>query len=1023
MKMSTRIFSAILCLLMLAYVIPAGTFEVKAATSIKVGGVTLESGKYLAVGATKSTSTKPSANYAYYTDGLLKLYDFTFSGNAFGIYSTEALNVETSGTSTFTTNTYSSVWSDSSISFRGTGRLNLNASDATVVRAALSVGINGGVIYVTAKDRAAVHAGTGITAKGGAIIASNSSENSVTITTSGAMTVSGCNVQAINSGSGNALSITNSLTVTSGSVYASGCKNTVYVGSKVTISSGKITVIGKGTTPTPAFSIGDKLTISGGVIEASSEGSTAIRVSKNGINMTCGDVIVSKAKTEGILVAAGDVYVKDGGIQCNASNNGISAMTSTVSISGKTELEITAGLSAIVSSKFIVEDAEKILLQTTSSSVSVLKLTDGTSSAYSVASALAASASKNNNGSNPVAPKASDLNYYKYIYIRTPDVYVGGVGMTVGDYLAEGATVASTYSLSDNYAFVDLSGDKIEVTLKNFDLNCSSFDGISRDGSVYVRLMGTSTITTDENGIYAGGNTGFYGSGTLKITSTGGYGIESESGSYYHDGGNVYIDSYDNGISTDSSNIVKITSGTLEVISRGNGISTKNVEVVNATVTLRSGSSFRAISVLDGLTTSLEVTASTGYKGVLGAYDSSKLSTYKAIKIASHACKTSFHSRTSATCTTSGKKAYYTCSSCGGYFEDNLATKPVTDFNTWVVIPATGHTPSETWKSNGVYHWHSCTVCFVNQITTTVEEHTYGSDNVCDVCEYVNTVKVPADVNISDVEGTTLVDGEYCAVIKEGESITLKPTYKLVMDKSLYNGKTPLVGSVNVKWQIMGEVDGETVVTDEFINSSLSFDKDIHKVINSSRVGTYVIRMTVTNTLSYDVNEDGETDYSEASLYIALIVEENPNLAKKISGSVKTYGSDGIIKVYLMQNGETVKTLLFNGNEIQYEFSNVPKGEYVIVVEKNNNVCQETKVTVGDEDVSVNVETALIGDVNNNGAIDSTDYLRVKGHFIGTYTLEGIALLAGDVNKNGAIDSTDYLRIKGHFLGTYTIEG
>ena len=68
-------------------------------------------------------------------------------------------------------------------------------------------------------------------------------------------------------------------------------------------------------------------------------------------------------------------------------------------------------------------------------------------------------------------------------------------------------------------------------------------------------------------------------------------------------------------------------------------------------------------------------------------------------------------------------------------------------------------------------------------------------------------------------------------------------------------------------------------------------------------------------------------------------------------------------------------------------------------------------------------EDYLLGDVNNDGAINSTDYLRVKGHFIGTYTLEGTALLAGDVNKDSVINSTDYLRIKGHFIGTYTIEG
>ena len=71
-----------------------------------------------------------------------------------------------------------------------------------------------------------------------------------------------------------------------------------------------------------------------------------------------------------------------------------------------------------------------------------------------------------------------------------------------------------------------------------------------------------------------------------------------------------------------------------------------------------------------------------------------------------------------------------------------------------------------------------------------------------------------------------------------------------------------------------------------------------------------------------------------------------------------------------------------------------------------------------------NIETLRVhlnGDVDGNGIIDSTDYLRIKGHFLGTYTITGIALESGDVTSDGVIDSTDYLRIKGHFLGTYNL--
>jgi len=57
-----------------------------------------------------------------------------------------------------------------------------------------------------------------------------------------------------------------------------------------------------------------------------------------------------------------------------------------------------------------------------------------------------------------------------------------------------------------------------------------------------------------------------------------------------------------------------------------------------------------------------------------------------------------------------------------------------------------------------------------------------------------------------------------------------------------------------------------------------------------------------------------------------------------------------------------------------------------------------------------------LGDVNNDGVVDSTDCLRIKAHFLRINTLEGIAFEVGDVTKDGIINSTDYLRIKYHFM-------
>jgi hypothetical protein len=64
----------------------------------------------------------------------------------------------------------------------------------------------------------------------------------------------------------------------------------------------------------------------------------------------------------------------------------------------------------------------------------------------------------------------------------------------------------------------------------------------------------------------------------------------------------------------------------------------------------------------------------------------------------------------------------------------------------------------------------------------------------------------------------------------------------------------------------------------------------------------------------------------------------------------------------------------------------------------------------------------MLGDVDGNGEIDTTDYMRVKAAFLGTYTLSEEEFWAADVDQNGVIDTTDYIRIKAHFLGDYVIE-
>ena len=62
------------------------------------------------------------------------------------------------------------------------------------------------------------------------------------------------------------------------------------------------------------------------------------------------------------------------------------------------------------------------------------------------------------------------------------------------------------------------------------------------------------------------------------------------------------------------------------------------------------------------------------------------------------------------------------------------------------------------------------------------------------------------------------------------------------------------------------------------------------------------------------------------------------------------------------------------------------------------------------------------GDVNSDGSIYATDYVRIKNHIMGKSTLSTVAQLAADVNGDGHVYATDYVRIKNHIMGIGSIE-
>ena len=173
---------------------------------------------------------------------------------------------------------------------------------------------------------------------------------------------------------------------------------------------------------------------------------------------------------------------------------------------------------------------------------------------------------------------------YHYLWILSPeyqvvkdenDVYVGGVRMQDGDYLATGATVTTTTEPQSGYAYYkdgNLELNDYSYEGLGYEFDSGYYAGIYAACSVSVTLIGENAFTlteSDSYGIYfADRDISLQGSGSLDITAE--YGM-CGCRCIDVDECSITINStYDAGISEGVS--ISITSGSLKIVSEGDGI-------------------------------------------------------------------------------------------------------------------------------------------------------------------------------------------------------------------------------------------------------------------------------------------------------------------------------------------------------------------------------------------------------------------------------------------------------------------
>ena len=107
----------------------------------------------------------------------------------------------------------------------------------------------------------------------------------------------------------------------------------------------------------------------------------------------------------------------------------------------------------------------------------------------------------------------------------------------------------------------------------------------------------------------------------------------------------------------------------------------------------------------------------------------------------------------------------------------------------------------------------------------------------------------------------------------------------------------------------------------------------------------------------------------------------------------------------------------------------VPKAEKVEIYSNGTQVSVNSTLGTGmvvkvitDEQVEVEIEIVITGDLSGDGKITITDMIALKSVILKKSALEAAAARAADVNGDGKITITDFIQMKSHILGMSEIQ-
>lgn len=260
------------------------------------------------------------------------------------------------------------------------------------------------------------------------------------------------------------------------------------------------------------------------------------------------------------------------------------------------------------------------------------------------------------------------------------------------------------------------------------------------------------------------------------------------------------------------------------------------------------------------------------------------------------------------------------------------------------------------------------------------------------------------------------LDGKYTFIIPLYNNmpsvVSKRPSTTTTSNVSTDIVKVNVNKKITLRKSENGTATGEFLYKDEIVTRIEKATEKVNgtywdKVIKSNGVTGYVARQTY--------------DDEEYKLYLVPINSENNNDNNNTNNNTNNNSSNNTnnnVSSDKVKIKEQAVVITPNA-----KVSDIKKvlGNNIVIKDANGKELSSSAVAGTGCRIDDKYTVAMLGDINGDGEVRSTDYMLIKNYIMGKTKFKVSQKIAADLNKDEEVKSTDYMLVKNYIMGTSKI--